>query len=106
MTRDEADAVTRSVTGRSLDSFVPNGRKPGRPPDPLRAHTRAFMPEMSERNFARYWAAHQLIYELAGKDEVLAGIRHAARPNGSVNTAAFERYADQVLIRYLEGTEQ
>jgi hypothetical protein len=78
----------------------------GRPADPLRATWRRKFPDMSDRSFARLWAAMWPLAvdrvvirdEQAGTEQKADeyAIQRATRPNGSLNVAELERAAEDV----------
>jgi hypothetical protein len=63
-------------------------------------------PEMSERNFARYWSCVQLFREVLGDAEHGAAVRASTRPNGSFNVARFERETHARLMRWLDEQDE
>lgn len=82
--------------------FMPNGRKPGRPPSRTLAYAAATFPEWSERTRAR-WARAMgiMIAAEVPADVQQTVISNASRPNGSLNVADLERRAEDVAEAWI-----
>lgn len=83
----------------------------GPAPDPLRRRIRRLYAEWSDRTFATYWRAFQVLGELAGAgaitdEERREAIRLCTRPNGSFNVCKFARVADRYLMRSIVAAAQ
>ena len=80
----------------SVQDFLPNGRKRGRPVDRVLDDLRqTLMPNRSERTRARYKAAIQRLVALgATVEQVAQAVEDAHRPNGSLNINLLLRYAE------------
>lgn len=72
--------------------------KPGPKPDPARARLRKDNAEWSDRTFATYWRAWQILFSACGVDVMREALRAAVRPNGSINVSKFARIADRELM--------
>jgi hypothetical protein len=77
----------------------PNGRKPGRPVDPvLDALRSTWLPTRSARTHARYKAALELLSILGATPEQIAqAVADTHRPNGSLNVNLLVRYAEWLV---------
>src|SRR4051794_25650544 len=82
---EEADEPAQGGE-RSCSTFVPNGKKGGRPKDPVRADLRKFFPSWSDRTFARFRRALKL-FDLAevSSEARQRIIKMHTRPNGNLN---------------------
>jgi hypothetical protein len=87
--------------------FVPDGRKPGRPPSEQLRSLRKLFPEFSERTIARYARALRLLaFADVSGDVERRLFERCKRANGnSLNVAAFERGAeDLAAVRIAAGS--
>ncbi len=83
----------------------------GRPrpkPDPLRRRLRKDFADWSDRTFATYWRAFQVLGELAAAGAITDedrrdAVRLCTRPNGSFNVCKFARVTDGHLMRWAGG---
>ena len=78
--------------------------RPGPEPDPFRRYLRKQFAEWSDRTFATYWRAFQMLRELAAAgvvtdEERRDAVRLCTRANGSFNVCNFARVADGHLMR-------
>lgn len=75
--------------------FTPNGRKRGRPADPVLEIIRDAHPHCSPRTHARIKRAMDILFRLGVDGETVARIeRLYLRPNGTFNAAGFEQHAE------------
>jgi hypothetical protein len=81
--------------GRPKTNSLPNGRKPGRPKDPILEGLRhQWLPLRSERSVARYKRAMEQLIGLGCPIERVMEIqKECCRANGSLNINLFARYA-------------
>jgi|SRR5512134_3710316 hypothetical protein len=89
---------------------MPNGTKStgksGPKPDPARATMRRLFSDWSDRTFARYWKAHQLLVALMqegalDRDGYEQAIKDSTRPSGSINVTRLSRIAEGRLMLWL-----
>jgi hypothetical protein len=79
-------------------------RPPGAPrKGGFNAYARELFPSYSKRTLARYIAATKTLNATGGPDAVKDAVLKASRPNGSLNIAAYERWADSALLKDLRG---
>jgi hypothetical protein len=81
-------------------------RKPGPKPSVGRRFNRELMGEWSDRTFARYWEAFQLLYDIAGEDGLRQELASATRTNGSINVSRRQRAADRHVCLYIDQTRE
>jgi hypothetical protein len=106
VTRNDLAQTSEAIeTGE--EHSLPNGRKRGRPRDPiLQDIRRVWLPMRSERTQARYKKAmEQLIALGMPLDQVMQTIKECCRPSGSLNVNLFARYAAWVWEKETKGGE-
>lgn len=77
------------------------GMKPGPKPHPHRAMLRKMFSDMSDRAFATYWRAYQLLALYGADGEQRAAVAASTRPNGSFNVSKYAKMADAAVMRYV-----
>jgi hypothetical protein len=78
-------------------SFMPNGRKPGRPQSATVSLARKLHGEQSDRTRARWVRAMRMLIAAEVPQDVINRLMsQCTRPSGSFNFAKFERRADEV----------
>jgi hypothetical protein len=77
---------------------LPNGRKKGRPFDPMLADLRRMLPARSERTIARFKGALQRLHLLGfTPEQIQHAVTEATRASGSLNVRLLERYAEWLM---------
>lgn len=91
-------AMRADVCKRFGLSYTPNGRKRGRPEDPVLTQLRGLFPEKSPRTIARYARALRLLTVAGVSEDVRRNLVETySRPGGSFNVSGFEQHAEFLI---------